>query len=296
MAAVSSTTTQTMEAGQAAKVANAQRKQATKDLQKTRLCVYHLQGKCGYGSNCSFAHEAAEVKNAPDLSKTQLCSKFAQGRCTDVNCKYAHGKAELKDAPNFKKKLCKWHAKGAGHCRNGDSCGFVHDLVELRVEPPPGFEPLGIEKSQAETIAPPPGLTKMSIEESDALMGAPSTQSQAVSDITSAPMPEESLFRMMAARGSAPLQHQVATMSAAIVGLQAKLAQLEDVMLQNQVIQMQQTIEQLTQQCSVLEAGLAVAPPAQQPLRSRLRAQAAPFKPSSAFDAKSDDSTSVGSE
>merc|ERR1719162_1463357 len=98
-------------------------------------------------------------------------------------------------------------------------------------------------------------------------------------------MPEEHLFRLMAGRGSAPLQHQVASMSSAIAGLQAKLGQLEDQMLQNQVVQMQQQIEQLTQQCWSLESGLNLAQQPVEPvsiepsLRSRLRANAAPFKP-----------------
>merc|ERR1740138_986831 len=93
------------------------KKQANKDLQKTKLCIYHLEGKCGLGTACSFTHSASEIKNAPDLRKTQLCVKFAEGKCTNKNCSYAHGEAELKDPPNFKKKICKWHAKG--NCKNG---------------------------------------------------------------------------------------------------------------------------------------------------------------------------------
>lgn len=297
---MSSNATRTTRASRIEQVVASEKKQSNKDLQKTRLCVYHLEGKCGLGSACAFAHSAVEVKSAPDLRKTQLCTKFAEGNCTNKNCNYAHGEAELRDPPNFKKKICKWHLKGM--CRNGVKCGFVHDSKEMRVEAPPGFEAIeqpvrGPKKS--EEVPPPPGLTKMSFEnDSDDSTDVPS-QSQADSDLSSTgvpTMPEEDLFRLMAGRGSAPLQSQVSLMSSAIAGLQAKLGQLEDIMLQNQVTQMQQQIEQLTQQCFTLESGLSMAqqsveatPVSIEPvLRSRLRANAAPFKPNFG---KSDETT-----
>jgi len=287
MTTMDSTSTRTTKAQLNEQVAASEKKQSNKDLQKTRLCVYNLEGKCGYGSNCVFAHSAVEVKSVPDLRKTQLCTKFAEGQCSNKNCNYAHGEAELRQPPNFKKKICKWHMKGT--CRNGAKCGFVHDIKELRVDPgaPPGFEPLNVQTPQApkpkmlKKVPPPPGL-----DLEDASTDVPSSQSQAESDLgsTGVPsIPEEHLFRLMAGRGSAPLQHQVAVMSSAIGGLQAKLSQLEDMMLENQVIQMQQQIQQLTEQCYSLESGLTMAqvPVAveQNSLRSRLRANAAPFKP-----------------
>jgi len=292
-----STCTRTKKASPNAEVAASEKKQSNKDLQKTRLCIYNLEGKCGFGSNCAFAHSALEVKSVPDLRKTQLCTKFAEGNCCNKNCNYAHGQADLRDPPNFKKKLCKWHVEGM--CRNGVKCGFVHDVVEMRVDAPPGFEPIeppvrNPRKSQK--VPPPPGLTKMGVEnDCGNSTDAPYSQSEAESDLSSTgvpTMPEEHLFRLMAGRGSAPLQHQVAIMSSAIGGLQAKLSQLEDMMLQNQVSQMQQQIEQLTQQCQSMESGLSLA---QQPvsieptsLRSQLRANATPFKPNIG---KSDDTT-----
>jgi hypothetical protein len=289
----------------AKKVATCEKKQKNKDLQRTRLCVYNLGGKCGYGSKCTFAHNASEVKNVPDLRKTQVCTKFAEGKCTNKNCNYAHGEAELKDPPNFKKKLCKWHSMG--NCRNGASCGFAHEIKELRAEAPPGFEPIGAEAplnaKKLQKVAPPPGLTKMGVEyDCDASTDVPSSQSQAESDLsmTGVPsIPEEQLFRFMAGRGSAPLQHQVVLMSSAIGGLQAKLSQLEDKMLENQVAQMQQQIEMLTKQCITLESGLAMAqtpaaPVAPTSLRMKLSSKATPFNPVGPDG--SDDSTSVGSE
>lgn len=295
MAVIESSMPHIVKEDQAKKVATKEKKaRKNKDLEKTRLCVYFLQGKCGYGSDCMFAHEAAEVNSVPDLRKTQLCTKFAQGKCTNKKCTYAHGEAELKDPPNFKKKICKWHAKG--HCKNGASCGFAHDIRELRAEAPV--------KPELMKIAPPPGLTLPGDEDDNASTGVPSTESQADSDTSGAdgPLPEEHLFRFMAGRGSAPVHRQVALMSSAISGLQAKLSQLQDMMLHQQVAQMQQQIALLSQQCSALESGMAASGCPQPPVapaslsRSRrLNSKATPFMPVASADSHSDDSTSVGS-
>jgi len=270
-------------------VTKVEKKQGNKDLQKTRLCVYNLEGKCGYGSACSFAHSSNEIRGVPNLAKTQLCTKFAEGKCSDENCTYAHGQEDLRDSPNFKKKMCKWNQKG--QCRNGAKCGFAHNVSEVRagpaVEPPPGFA----------KIAPPPGLQKIGPEE--ASTEAPSFQVPWAGDAGA--MPEAHLFHLAAARGAAPLKQQVAIMSSAVGALQAKLAQLEDMVMQSQVTQMQQSIQQLNEQCWALEAGLSMAEPEPSftPM-SRLNVKAAPFvpyKPSKAFNelASDDDSTSVGS-
>lgn len=298
MAAVESTPVPTFTTN--LKVAKSDKKQSNKnkDLQKTRLCVYNLEGKCGYGSDCTFAHSAAEVKDVPDLKKTQLCAKFALGQCNDNNCSFAHGEAELKDPPNFKKKLCKWYAKGV--CRNGATCGFAHAADELRADPPPGLTLDDSEMQQAfnpkllKNVPPPPGLTLIGAEnDCDASTDVPSSQADTdLSATSNDAIPEENLFRFMAGRGSAPLQQQVAMMSSAIGSLQAKLTQLEGKMLQNQVVQMQQMIEQLSEQCFALESGVNMPqqPVGRTPLRSKLNAQAAPYKP---MQAKADDFTTV---
>jgi hypothetical protein len=112
----------------------------------------------------------------------------------------------------------------------------------------------------------------------------PSSQAETdVSSVGSAAIPEEHLFRFNAARGSAPLHQQVDLMASAIGGLQAKLASLEDMMLQTQVMQIQQQIQDLTQQCWALETGLGTTQmPTMEPTppRSRLSAKAQPFSPS----------------
>jgi hypothetical protein len=279
---------------EAVKLRNSAKQQGTKDLQKTRLCVYNLQGKCGLGSACAFAHSSSEVRSAPDLKKTQLCAKFAEGKCTDENCSFAHGEEELRTPPNFKRKLCKWNAKGL--CRNGAKCGFAHDAKELRANAGAPLEPL-VPKAP---LRAPPGLE-------DELASTIATSSASPTDFASnamfAPqMPEEALFRMAAGRGAAPLQDQVTMMTSAIGALQAKLAQLEGMMVQTQVQQLQQDIQQLSGQCWALEAGLSMteqAAPAMNPtpLKSRLNTKAAPFMPCAFVgDSVSDDSTSVGSD
>merc|ERR1719387_761572 len=112
------------------KTGSGKTQERNKDLQKTKLCVYHVQGKCGLGSSCKFAHSASEIRNAPNLHKTGLCANFMKGNCNKENCTFAHGEAELVKPPSFKKAMCIWYRQGK--CRNGSSCGFIHDLSELR--------------------------------------------------------------------------------------------------------------------------------------------------------------------
>lgn len=274
------------------------KKQANKDLQKTRLCVYHLEGKCGYGANCTFAHRANEIRGVPDLRKTQLCQKFMEGNCNDENCTYAHGTEELRDSPNFKMKMCKWSSKG--QCRNGTKCGFAHSIKELRGynKPPPG-----IEVSADSKIGPPPGLESIK-PEVDPLWEV-STQASSSDVSNNVVTPDLQLFQFQAARGAAPLKQQVSMMSSAVSALQAKLSTLENMVLQTQATQMQQSIQQLNEQCRALEAGLATTELPKEATqyrlnlaeatKSRLSSKATPFVP--LFPSSlSDDSTSVGSD
>jgi hypothetical protein len=286
------------EKGAATDVAKSEKK-GKKDLQKTKMCSFFLEGKCTYGTDCTFAHSAIEVRAGPDLRKTSLCAKFAAGKCNDANCSYAHGEAELRDPPNFKKKFCKWYHQGK--CRNGTNCGFVHDVAELRGDLPPGLEIRRLRESPAfpaqklRELSGPPGLAKADIDDCDASTDVPSEKAD--NDVgTGIPaIPEERLFRLQAGRGAAPLQQQVDSMKAAITGLQEKLAKLEHVMIESQVNQMQTTIRQLTQQCENLTMQQKLVPPA--PATPwRLNPKAVPFKPFNPNDCKSDDSTSVGSD
>jgi hypothetical protein len=66
-------------------------------LEKTRLCQYHLLQRCRYGTSCSFAHSALELRVAPaSVRKTKLCPLFASGCCFDSFCNYAHGFDEMR--------------------------------------------------------------------------------------------------------------------------------------------------------------------------------------------------------
>jgi len=115
-----------------------------RQLQKTRLCVYHLRGTCQYGSMCSFAHAQHELSTTPDLQRTRLCTSFAKGKCDNPNCTFAHGEAELRSTDMFyKKAMCIWHEKG--RCRNGEFCRFAHGTTEVRgiASLPPGVMPPG---------------------------------------------------------------------------------------------------------------------------------------------------------
>lgn len=102
-----------------------------KHLRKTRFCMYHLQGACQFGSECSFAHSLAEMHQTPDLRKTQLCKAYFEGNCEYENCMFAHSDQELRSTDMFfKKTLCIWHEKGK--CRNGEKCRFAHGSKEMR--------------------------------------------------------------------------------------------------------------------------------------------------------------------
>lgn len=68
---------------------------------KTKMCKFHLQGKCAKGANCSFAHGSNEMERSPDLFRTQLCMALLKtGKCKDSEtCKYAHTREQLRALP-----------------------------------------------------------------------------------------------------------------------------------------------------------------------------------------------------
>ena len=45
---------------------------------KTQLCKFFAVGACTRGSNCAFAHGAAQLREQPDFSKTRLCADFIE--------------------------------------------------------------------------------------------------------------------------------------------------------------------------------------------------------------------------
>jgi hypothetical protein len=48
-----------------------------KKIRKTKICIYHLNGKCIRASNCQFAHSEEELKSPPNLYKTRLCLEYS---------------------------------------------------------------------------------------------------------------------------------------------------------------------------------------------------------------------------
>lgn len=113
---------------------------------KTKLCKFHVLGKCTKGVQCPFAHEGLELRKLPDLRRTKLCKVLIQtGQCSNAACMYAHTKDELRSTGAFHKtKLCRFMQ--TGHCTLGGKCNFAHSFVELR------------EPETIEALESPPGL------------------------------------------------------------------------------------------------------------------------------------------
>jgi len=111
-----------------------------KYLQKTKMCNFHVAGKCRAGANCAFAHEDSELSKMPDLEKTQLCTAFKAGNCRKENCRYAHGLEELRNSEFFFKRMpCKFYSQGK--CQNGKTCRFAHGSHELLQSSPAASGP-----------------------------------------------------------------------------------------------------------------------------------------------------------
>mmetsp|Transcript_30141 Transcript_30141/g.69349 ORF Transcript_30141/g.69349 Transcript_30141/m.69349 type:complete len:684 (+) Transcript_30141:210-2261(+) len=105
----------------------------SKQLTKTVMCRFFLQGTCGKGSRCAYAHTSDEMRDKPDLSFTSMCRTFLQiGSCPDPDCTFAHSEAQLRTTAGFfKTKRCRFAA--SGRCRHGNTCRFAHSAAELQL-------------------------------------------------------------------------------------------------------------------------------------------------------------------
>jgi len=105
----------------------------SKQLTKTVMCRFFLQGTCGKGSRCAYAHSADEIRDKPDLTFTSMCRTFLQiGSCPDPHCTFAHSEAQLRTTAGFfKTKRCRFAA--SGRCRHGSACRFAHSAAELQM-------------------------------------------------------------------------------------------------------------------------------------------------------------------
>eukprot|EP00418_Pyrodinium_bahamense_P078526 CAMPEP_0179066692 /NCGR_PEP_ID=MMETSP0796-20121207/29105_1 /TAXON_ID=73915 /ORGANISM="Pyrodinium bahamense, Strain pbaha01" /LENGTH=88 /DNA_ID=CAMNT_0020763699 /DNA_START=69 /DNA_END=332 /DNA_ORIENTATION=+ len=68
---------------------------------KTKLCKFHLKGRCNKGETCNFAHSEEEMKPLPDFYRTRLCPTLINtGVCSDLKaCPFAHSRKELRSSP-----------------------------------------------------------------------------------------------------------------------------------------------------------------------------------------------------
>lgn len=99
---------------------------------KTKICLWHLNGRCFMGEDCNYAHSFSELKENPDLRKTTLCTELKQKlTCTNPSCPYAHSQKELR-ANNFlfKTSVCKFWKYG--RCPAGSTCRYAHGFEEVR--------------------------------------------------------------------------------------------------------------------------------------------------------------------
>eukprot|EP00811_Abedinium_folium_P034073 NODE_6987_length_1619_cov_4.065013.p1 GENE.NODE_6987_length_1619_cov_4.065013~~NODE_6987_length_1619_cov_4.065013.p1 ORF type:complete len:260 (+),score=61.49 NODE_6987_length_1619_cov_4.065013:114-893(+) len=68
---------------------------------KTRMCIFHEQGRCAHGETCTYAHDAGELKPFPVLAGTKMCRTVKEGGlCMSANCKFAHSQADKVRLPN----------------------------------------------------------------------------------------------------------------------------------------------------------------------------------------------------
>eukprot|EP01068_Selenidium_serpulae_P003969 Selendium_serpulae@DN3362_c0_g1_i1.p1 len=96
---------------------------------KTKLCSFNMIGQCTR-QNCSFAHCATEVREAPDLTKTKVCNNWKQGNCVQGEaCRFAHGNEDLRQHPDRlsrpHKNLSNRVWRQSGTSVNDPSKGFI---------------------------------------------------------------------------------------------------------------------------------------------------------------------------
>ncbi|EEA05313.1 zinc finger, CCCH type domain-containing protein [Cryptosporidium muris RN66] len=104
-----------------------------RQLYKTKMCLFLLEGKCSKGNFCSFAHSQEQLRPLPNLKFTKLCELISLGqKCTDINCAYAHNREDLRitNEQLYKVRLCNFNKKNK--CLNGIYCRFAHGSSELR--------------------------------------------------------------------------------------------------------------------------------------------------------------------
>ncbi|XP_053992802.1 uncharacterized protein LOC128883934 [Hylaeus volcanicus] len=104
-----------------------------KQLRRTKLCPFTINGECIHRDKCTYAHSVEELRCVPDLRKTKLCESIEKGQvCKKEKCTYAHSYSELKIATGigtYKTTLCFFWKKG--RCMNRNKCRFAHGVDDL---------------------------------------------------------------------------------------------------------------------------------------------------------------------
>eukprot|EP00928_Gymnodinium_smaydae_P058855 TRINITY_DN4205_c1_g1_i6.p1 TRINITY_DN4205_c1_g1~~TRINITY_DN4205_c1_g1_i6.p1 ORF type:complete len:404 (-),score=73.27 TRINITY_DN4205_c1_g1_i6:85-1236(-) len=68
------------------------------EILKTRMCSFHLAGRCNKGSTCTFAHHESELRPKLNLFKSRPCAAYVRkGHCNEGDaCRFAHGASDLR--------------------------------------------------------------------------------------------------------------------------------------------------------------------------------------------------------
>eukprot|EP00429_Kryptoperidinium_foliaceum_P043492 CAMPEP_0176119602 /NCGR_PEP_ID=MMETSP0120_2-20121206/60139_1 /TAXON_ID=160619 /ORGANISM="Kryptoperidinium foliaceum, Strain CCMP 1326" /LENGTH=192 /DNA_ID=CAMNT_0017454011 /DNA_START=1 /DNA_END=579 /DNA_ORIENTATION=+ len=109
---------------------------------KTRLCKFYQVDGCTWGANCSFAHDASELVEAPDLRRSKMCPKLRSGgRCSDDSCSFAHHRGELR-----KVVLTAGRGRRARRQQRADECATEtsSEASFAKLDAPPGIEEAAI--------------------------------------------------------------------------------------------------------------------------------------------------------
>jgi len=67
-------------------------------FRKTKMCKFHMVGRCMRNGACAFAHSAAELEPLPVFHFTKMCPEFSEtGSCArGAACTFAHKASELR--------------------------------------------------------------------------------------------------------------------------------------------------------------------------------------------------------
>lgn len=87
-------------------------------IEKQKLCRFHIKGRCTNGSSCRYIHPTPQSKTDGMQPTTKICKFFNSSRgCQNSNCSYKHIKR--------KPEICRNYT--FSQCRFGEYCIFTHN-------------------------------------------------------------------------------------------------------------------------------------------------------------------------